>query len=166
MIAMINDCAYVGETLIKYFPREVEVKHIKRSRGMWDKTFGIGFKIMRIKADIYHVHYLLQDCYIASKLGKRPLIGHAHGSDLRSSLYHPLWGRIVRHNLKNCDRVLVSTPDILGAARHFREDAEYIPNPVDTRLFYPIPAVEHEKKRVLIGFDLNLDVSSHIYLLL
>ena len=158
LVAMINDCAYVGETLTGYFPREIDAIHIKRSRSLWDKTFGIGLKIMRTKADIYHVHYLLQDCYIAGKLGKRPLIGHAHGSDLRSSLYHPLWGRIVRHNLKNCDRILVSTPDILGTARHFREDAEYIPNPVDTRLFYPIPATEHKKKRVLIGFDLNWGV--------
>jgi len=74
MIGMINDCAYVGETLIKYFPKDIEVTHIKRSRGLWDKTFGIGLKIMRARADVYHVHYLLQDCYIASKLGKRPLI--------------------------------------------------------------------------------------------
>jgi len=157
-VAMINDCAHVGETLIKYFPKGIQATYVKRSRGLWDKTFGVGLKVMKTRADVYHVHYLLQDCYIASKLGKSPLIGHAHGSDLRSSLYHPLWGRVVKYNLRNCGKVLVSTPDILPIARRFREDAEYLPNPVDTKLFYPKPMAEHEKKRVLIGFDLNWDV--------
>lgn len=157
-IAMINDCAFVGETLIKYFPENFNIVHIKRTRGLWSKTFGIAFEIAKSYADIYHVHYLLQDCYVALKLGKKPLIGHAHGSDLRSTMEHPLWGRIVRYNLKRCNRVLVSTPDILSIAKTFREDAEYLPNPVDTELFYPKPIVEYEKKRVLIASDSNWNV--------
>jgi len=158
-VVMINDCAFVGETLLKYMPLDVEKKHIKRSRGFWSKTFGLAYNILKAKGDIYHVHYLLQDCYIASKLGKKPLIGHAHGSDLRASLRHPLWGRIVRHNLRKCDKVLVSTPDVLGIAKNFREDAEYLPNPVDMEIFYPKPIVEHGgKKRVLIASDSNWSV--------
>jgi glycosyltransferase involved in cell wall biosynthesis len=100
----------------------------------------------------------LQDCYVAEKLGKRPLVGHAHGSDLRVSLNHPLWGRIVKYNLRRCDKILVSTPDILSIAREFREDAEYLPNPVDMQLFYPKPIVKREKKRVLIASDSNWSV--------
>jgi len=158
-LIMINDCAFVGETLLKYMPNNIEKQHIKRSRGFWSKTFGLAYKILKAKGDIYHVHYLLQDCYIASKLGKKPLIGHAHGSDLRASLRHPLWGRIVRHNLRKCDKVLVSTPDVLGIAKNFREDAEYLPNPVDMEIFYPKPIVEHGgKKRVLIASDSNWSV--------
>jgi glycosyltransferase involved in cell wall biosynthesis len=160
-VVMINDCAFVGETLLKYLPKEIEKQHIKRSRSFWSKTFGLSFKILKAKGDIYHVHYLLQDCYIAARSGKKPLIGHAHGSDLRTSLKHPMWGRIVRHNLKKCDKVLVSTPDILGIARHFREDAEYLPNPVDIRIFYPKPIAWHSgKKRVLIASDSNWNVKS------
>lgn len=156
---MINDCAYVGETLLKYLPSYIKRRHIKRSRGLWSKTFGLAYNIMRVKADIYHVHYLLQDCYIAAKLGKKPLIGHAHGSDLRSSLNHPLWGRIVRHNLKRCDKVIVSTPDILGIAGRFREDTEYLPNPVDPELFYPKPFMSKGKrKRVLIASNSDWDM--------
>jgi len=151
-VAMINDCAYVGETLLKYLPQDMGKKHIKRTRGLWNKTLGLAFRIMRIKADIYHAHYLLQDCYIAARLGKKPLIGHAHGSDLRLSLNHPLWGRIVRYNLKNCDKIIVSTPDILGTAKKFDEEAEYLPNPVDAAFFYPKSSMEcKEKKRVLIA---------------
>ena len=158
-VAMINDCAYVGETLLKYLPADVRGVLVKRSRGFWSKTFGIAYKIMRVKADVYHVHYLLQDCFMAACLGKKPLIGHAHGSDLRSSLNHPVWGRIVRYNLAKCDRVIVSTPDILGIAKRFRDDAVYLPNPVDMTLFYPKPLMSHGgRKRVLIASDSNWSV--------
>jgi len=67
-IVMVNDCAFVGETLIKYFPSDVDAKHLKRSRGFFDKTFGVAWKILRSKGDLYHVHYLLQDCYLAKSL--------------------------------------------------------------------------------------------------
>lgn len=155
-VAMINDCAHVGETLLKYL--NVKGTHIKRTRGLWSKTFGIAYGIWRTKADVYHVHYLLQDCFMASVLGKRPLIGHAHGSDLRTTIDHPLWGWIVKYNLRRCDKVIVSTPDILGIARRFRGDAEYVPNPVDTELFHPKPPREHRRKKVLIASDSNWEV--------
>ncbi|MCW4044462.1 MAG: glycosyltransferase [Candidatus Bathyarchaeota archaeon] len=158
-VVMINDCAFVGETLLKYMPPEMEKQHIKRSRGLWSKTFGLTFKIMHAKGDVYHAHYLLQDCYIASRLGKKPLVGHAHGSDLRASLNHSAWGRIVRHNLKHCSRVLVSTPDVLSIAKRYREDAEYLPNPIDAELFYQKPPLQKtDRKRVLIASDANWKV--------
>ncbi|MEM3872702.1 MAG: hypothetical protein QXE05_09105 [Nitrososphaeria archaeon] len=31
-VVMINDCAFVGETLLKYLPNELEKQHIKRTR--------------------------------------------------------------------------------------------------------------------------------------
>ena len=156
---MINDCAFVGETLLKYMPPNIEKQHIKRTRGTWSKTLGLAYMILKAKGDVYHAHYLLQDCYIAARLSKKPLIAHAHGSDLRTSLNHPLWGRVVRHNLKVCDKVLISTPDILGIAREFREDAEYLPNPIDNEYFYLEPHQLHVgKKKVLIASDSNFDV--------
>jgi glycosyltransferase involved in cell wall biosynthesis len=155
-VVMVNDCAFVGETLLKYLPADIEKEHVKRSRGLWSKTFGIAYKVFRAEADVYHAHYLLQDCYIANRLGKKPLVGHAHGSDLRLSLKHKVWGRVVRHNLRTCNKVLVSTPDVLGQARSFRKDAVYLPNPVDKEFFYPKKPVAHgEKKRVLIASDSN-----------
>jgi len=108
---------------------------------------------------MYHANYLLQDCYIASRLGKTPLLGHAHGTDLRSSIKHFVWGRIVKHNLRNCDKILVSTPDILDVAKQYNEEAEYFPNPVNLELFYPKPIeLRHEKLRVLIASDSNWKV--------
>jgi glycosyltransferase involved in cell wall biosynthesis len=153
---MINDCAFVGDTILKYLPQKVEKTHITRSRGLWSKTLGLAVNILRAKGDVYHVNYLLQDCYIALKLGKKPIIGHAHGSDLRSGLQHPLWSKIVSHNLDECDRIIVSTPDILGIAKQERDDAVYLPNPVDTKLFHPRKQGEQgDKLKVLIASDSN-----------
>jgi glycosyltransferase involved in cell wall biosynthesis len=155
-VAMINDCAFVGETLIKYLPTHIDVVHLKRTRKFFDKTVKIAWKILKAKGDIYHCHYLLQDCYIASKLGRHPLIGHAHGTDVRWSINHFAWKRIVKHDLKKCDKILVSTPDILETTKEYREDAEYLPNPVDTERFYPKPIKAHKGKlRVLIASDSN-----------
>jgi glycosyltransferase involved in cell wall biosynthesis len=55
--------------------------------------------------------------------------------------------------------VLVSTPDVLGIARTFRQDAEYLPNPVDPELFYPKPFMHYKgRSRVLIASDSNWNV--------
>jgi len=151
-VVMVNDCAYVGETLVKYFPADVEAVHLKRSRGFWDKTFRIAWRVLRANADLYHVHYLLQDCYIALKFGKRPIIGHAHGSDVRDSIRQFPWSRIVRHNLEKCDKIVVSTPNLLKTAKEYNASAEYIPNLVDESIFYPRAREKVENKiRVLIA---------------
>lgn len=158
-IVMINDCAFVGETLLKYMPKSFVKIHVKRGRGFLEKTVGLTLKLLSCNGDVYHVHYLLQDALLAGLLGKKPLVCHAHGSDLRSSLHHPIWGMVVREDLRVCDSVIVSTPDILQAARMFREDARYIPNPVDLSIFYPKPLREGvERKKVLIASDSNWDV--------
>jgi glycosyltransferase involved in cell wall biosynthesis len=138
-VAMVNDCAYVGETILKYLPENIKKMHIKRSRGLWSKTFGIACKIWMAKADVYHVHYLLQDCYLASLFGKKPLIGHAHGSDLTTTLNSFPLGRLVKSNLKKCDKILLSTPNQIEIARQYSEDVEYLPNPINMDFFYPKP---------------------------
>jgi len=151
-VVMINDAAFVGETLLKYMPADIEKQHIKRSRGLWDKTFGIAFKILGAKGDMYHAHYLLQDCYIASKLGKKPLIGHAHGSDLRDEIKRRNWGWIIRSNLRSCNRILVAQPTILDKALEFNETAEYLPIPFDPKIFFPTPLPpERPEKQVFIA---------------
>jgi len=158
-VVMINDCSHVGETILKYLPAYFDRTHIRRGRNLWDKTFGLAHKILRAKGDAYHVHYLLQDCYLALKFGKHPVIGHAHGSDLRVGLNHRVWNRIVKYNLKHCEKILVSTPDILKIAKKLREDAEYIPNPVDTSIFYPKPVNSHNGRlKVLIAANCNWKV--------
>ncbi len=156
---MINDAAFVGETLLKYMPAEMEKQHIKRSRGLWDKTFGIAFKILKVKGDVYHAHYLLQDCYIASKLGKKPLIGHSHGSDLRDEIKKRKWGWIIKNNLRKCDKIVVAQPTILDKALEFNHTAEYFPIPFDPEMFFPKPLPpEPEEKQVFIASTHNFRI--------
>jgi glycosyltransferase involved in cell wall biosynthesis len=156
---MINDAAFVGETLLKYLPPELKKQHIKRSRKLWSKTFRLAFNILRAQGDIFHVNYLLQDCYIASKLGKKPLIGHAHGSDLRDQIKKRKWGWIVEHNLRKCDKIIVAQPTILDTAFEFNATAEYLPIPFDPNLFFstPLPP-EREEKQIFIASAHNFRV--------
>jgi glycosyltransferase involved in cell wall biosynthesis len=148
-VVMINDCAFVGETLLKYLPPDVEKKHITRSRGLWSKTFGLAYKILRARGDVYHAHYLLQDCYIAARLGKKPLIGHAHGSDLRQQLKNRKWGRIVKYNLEKSDKIFVAQPTILEIAKEFNETAEYLPIPFDPAIFFPKSLPENKNEKIV-----------------
>ena len=158
-VVMINDAAFVGETLLNYMPAEMEKQHIKRSRGLWDKTFGIAFKILKVKGDVYHAHYLLQDCYIASKLGKKPLIGHAHGSDLRDEIKKRKWGWIIKNNLRKCDKIVVAQPTILDKALEFNDTAEYFPIPFDPKIFFPKPLPsEPKEKQVFIASTHNFRI--------
>lgn len=151
-VVMINDCAYIAETLLKNMPPNLEKEHLKRTRGVWSKTFGLAYRIYKAKGDVYHAHYLLQDCYLASILGKKPLVGSAHGSDLKQQIRSRKWGRIVRHNLKACDRILVSQPTLMDIAKQYNEKAEYFPIPYDPSTFYEKPIHEdREKKMVLIA---------------
>jgi glycosyltransferase involved in cell wall biosynthesis len=136
-IVMINDCAYVGETLTEYFPEEVQTTHLRRSRGLLDKTYRTVLRIRKAEGDLYHCHYLLQDCWLALKFHKRPILGHAHGTDVRESIKHPVWGRMIKHNLKKCNKIIVSTPNLLEKAIEFNENSEYIPNPVNRKIFHP-----------------------------
>jgi len=151
-VTMINDCAFVGETLIKYLPSHIDVVHLKRTRKFLDKTFKLTWKILRAKGDIYHCHYLLQDCWLALKFGKHPIVGHAHGSDLRDVIRSRKWGWMVKSNLKSCDKILVAQPTILDIAKEFNDTAEYFPIPYDPKLFYNAPFItRREVKRVFMA---------------
>lgn len=158
-VVMINDCAFVGETLVKYLPSRFDVVHLTRTRKFLDKTVKIAWKILRAKGDIYHCHYLLQDCWFTLKFGKRPVIGHAHGTDLREVIRSRKLGRFVRCNLENCDKILVAQPMILDVAREFNETAEYFPIPYDPKLFYPISlTTERKVKLVFMASPQNFGV--------
>ena len=146
-LVMINDCAYVGETLLRYMPKDLEKHHIKRNRNLWNKTFGLALKIMKTKGDVFHVNYLLQDCYIATKLRKKPLLGHAHGSDLREQIKNRKWGWMIKKNLKKCDKIIVAQPTILDEALRFNDTSEYFPIPYDPQLFFPKSTHKDRKQK-------------------
>lgn len=154
-IVMVGDSAWVGETIIKYASKDFSFKHIKRTRKLWSKTFGIAAKILFSYGDLYHVHYGLQDHYLVKRFKKKPTICQFHGSDLRESL-RGRWGWIVKKNLDEADKVLVGVPDILEYALSYRDDALYIHNPVDFELFKQAPQRENGPLKILLGADLSL----------
>ena len=142
-VCMINDVCSMAEALSKYLP--YEVKRIARSRGTFSKTVGLTARIMVSVADLYHVFYVLQDLYLALMMGKRPIVGHACGSDVRDTL-RSRWGWMVRYNLRNLDYVLSSQPTIVPQIREHTDNVEYFPIPVDPQLFVSSPLPEHVKE--------------------
>jgi len=138
-VCMINDVCSMAEALSKYLPHET--RRIERSRDILSKTVGIGAKILAAKADLYHVFYVLQDAYLALRMGKKPIVGHACGSDIRDTL-HSKWGWMVKHNLENLDYVLSSQPSIVPQIKEHTDRAEYFPIPIDPQLFATTPLRE------------------------
>ena len=81
--------------------------------------------------DIVHIHYGPNGYY--GWLKRSPYVLHLHGSDLRVALQQPVRGRVIRRAAKRAAAVVVSTPDLLEAARKLRDDALYLPNPISAR---------------------------------
>jgi glycosyltransferase involved in cell wall biosynthesis len=155
-IYMINDVCWMAEALSKYLPYEVE--RVTRSRGLVSKTIGLAGKVLTAQADLYHVFYVLQDAYLALRMGKRPIVGHACGSDVRDVL-HSRWGWMVRHNLKNLDYVLSSQPTIMTQIKEYTDRAEYFPIPIDPQLFRAAECPDdHLEPRVLYSSPVDFSV--------
>ncbi len=92
--------------------------------------------IRRIRAgryDLVHIHY----AYLGNigALGGFPYILHCHGTDLRGGtlVTRPL----IANAIRQARHVFYSTPDLAAWVLPLRPDAEFLPNPVDTRLFAP-----------------------------
>jgi glycosyltransferase involved in cell wall biosynthesis len=146
-VTILNDCAYVGYEIAEELRiRGYDVLYFPRKRGLYSKTMGTLLNVLRSKG-ILHVNYALQDAYLAGKLRGGFLL-HAHGSDLRWSIAGR-WGWVVRSSLKVASKVIVATPDLLETAREYRADAQYLPNPVDTERFAPLPSEKGSTKTAL-----------------
>jgi len=147
-ISIISDCAFVGmnvhEVLIE---RGYNSKYSPRSRGLFDKTLGIFFKILASRADIFHVNYALQDAFLVDLLKHLDVL-HCHGSDLRWEI-NKKWSSMIKHNLQKAKKVLVSTPDILNTAIKYNETSEYIPNPINTDLFKPKQNIKRDSSELV-----------------
>lgn len=106
-------------------------------QSLFDKTFRYLSRILAEKVDIIHCHYNLEQgvySIISRTLGKsKRVVCHFHGTDMREISHTRRYGWIVRFNLKMADKAFVSTPDLQI------EGTEYLPNPIDTELFKPMP---------------------------
>jgi glycosyltransferase involved in cell wall biosynthesis len=137
-VSIINDCAFVYEDMLPYFLSNFNTKLIKHSRTLFGKTFQLLWKIVTAKANLYVANYALQDAWLTQKF-KTLHILHCHGSDIRLALHCKKYGWAVKSNLKNANKVFYATEDLEPQIKEYREDAIYIPTPVRTDVFHPIP---------------------------
>ena len=134
-VVIVNDCAHVMEDMIPYLS-DFNVKFIRHGRGLWSKTFGILWKILRSNGDVYHVSYALQDAYFVAMFKHLDVL-HVHGSDVRWVIDTRKYGWIVRSNLKYATKILYATPDLEPLVVKTRPNAMYLPTPVKTNMFTP-----------------------------
>ena len=81
--------------------------------------------------DIVHIHGVDDFVYRVKKYyPRKPVVLHYHGTDIRGR-----WN-IRQGHWRYADVILVSTLDLLEGAP---KEVVYLPNPVDTDLFYPNP---------------------------
>ncbi|OYT56918.1 MAG: hypothetical protein B6U76_02415 [Desulfurococcales archaeon ex4484_217_2] len=94
------------------------------------------------KYDIIHVHSLDRIVLVIKKVyKKKPVILHYHGSDIRG-----LWDKKKRYWSK-ADKIIVATEDLLKDAP---PNATFLPNPVDTEIFKPMPKLRRKKWALFI----------------
>jgi glycosyltransferase involved in cell wall biosynthesis len=91
--------------------------------------------LRREPRSVVHIHYATQGV-IALAAG-RPYVIHCHGSDVRGARPGSLRGRILAPILRRAALVLYATPDLAADVRRFRNDAVFLPNPIDTGAFTP-----------------------------
>lgn len=98
---------------------------------LWDcgaKTFTLKALLKARKFDIIHIHGFDRILpYLRVLYSNKPLIMHYHGSDIRGH-----W-QLRKKYYRKADAILVSTSDLLENAP---ENVQYLPNPVDTEIFY------------------------------
>jgi len=162
-ILHVNNVANVPATLVKgltvsgieaelYHPKTGgytlgKVGKICLSFQRFGEILSLSKYIKREKFDIVHIHYAYFGLF--GILGGYPYWLHCHGTDVRRNLYHPLFKHITVSSLKRAGKVFYSTPDLYEYVSKLRSDAIFLPNPIDTNLFSPVPN-NTTGKRILI----------------
>lgn len=86
---------------------------------------------------ILHINYGVSGYY---GWGRRNVVLHLHGTDVRQDLNSRFLGPVVRRSIMTADRVLFSTPDLADAVLALRPDALWLPAPLSIELSGPQPA--------------------------
>ncbi|MDD0858808.1 glycosyltransferase [Arthrobacter alpinus] len=87
----------------------------------------VAVRTMRPRPDVLHINYGVSGYY---GWGRKNVVLHLHGTDVRSDLLSPVLGPVVRHSIKSADVVLFSTPDMGEAVHELRPDAQWFPAPL------------------------------------
>jgi glycosyltransferase involved in cell wall biosynthesis len=101
--------------------------------------------------DAVHIHYAYLG--VIGAIGRFPYVLHCHGDDVRD-LAQPVRRPIIELALKRAAHVYYATPDLWAQIEPLRPDAEFLPNPIDTELFRPVP-LEPNGPDAFIACSLN-----------
>jgi hypothetical protein len=133
-LVIVNDCSNVMHDVAPYFDADINVSFINRDRRFWSKTFGLAWQIAKSEGDVFHCNYGLQDAFLTTTLKHLDIL-HIHGSEIRWIINSKKYGWLVKYALHHANKVLYATPDLETKVKHYREDAIYLPTPIDVNIF-------------------------------
>ncbi|WP_127129509.1 hypothetical protein [Georgenia sp. SYP-B2076] len=92
---------------------------------VWDAWLGA----RTLPANVVHVHTGTLGWH--TRFFRRPYVLHLHGTDIRTASYESAWQAKMADGLARAAAVVYSSPDLAEHTRRFRDDAYYLPQPVD-----------------------------------
>jgi len=161
----IHDIANVGSTLVaglQLLGHDAELRQLNlvaRQRSTLAKLFASPLRLQEFRQvnrqvkrghyDSVHIHF----AYLGwlGILGRYPYFLHCHGSDVRRDLKD--WRRrwFIEKSLQQAKKVFFATPDLADIVLPLRPDAIFLPNPVNTDQFRPMPAQTRTLPGILLG---------------
>ncbi|MHA7175547.1 glycosyltransferase family protein [Arthrobacter sp. Sr24] len=109
----------------------------------------VAVRLQRPRPVILHINYGVSGYY---GWGRRGVVLHLHGTDVRSDMVSRYLGPAVRRSVKTADVVLYSTPDLAAAVRAIRPDAQWLPAPLPTEAENLLePALPRTGRRVFFA---------------
>ncbi len=173
-----GDCGLVSSTLLPWMEKKYDDFQYKIILSFWEKKIislysqGVKYNLLNrfqeyvflpnfSKFDIFHVDAPRYSCvwtYLLKKKNRKiKTISHFHGSQLRSPSIFSFF--IIKHILpKMSDVFLYSTPDLFiflsGLSERSRRIENipkiWLPNPIDTSKFRPMPEIEKTEDEILV----------------
>lgn len=160
-ILHVWNTAGVASVVAKFTDREFKTHSTVITRKAADRvgltTYGTAFDdgaarfflraiAMSGGADVVHVHSLDRVVPWIKRIYGKPVVMHYHGTDIggRWAEKRPRWSR--------ADFVAVSTPNLLEGAP---TGAAYVPNPIDTDIFRPLPGVREPNSAVSFHYGMD-----------
>lgn len=98
--------------------------------------------------DVVHVHSASTLAH--SRHGAPRYVVHCHGTDVRTAQYQPRWTDTIRNGLRDAEAVFYSTPDLAEHVLPHRQDAIYLPVPLDVDEV-PVWAPENGRPQVFFA---------------
>jgi hypothetical protein len=86
-------------------------------------------RLQASRHDVVHVHSASTVAH--SRLGAPRYVVHCHGTDVRTAQYIPAKQASIRGALRDAEAVFFSTPDLAEHVLPHRDDAVYLPVPID-----------------------------------